>query len=622
MLPAPCLQPPAAPLWRRLWIAVFAACWWLALSAGAQAATAVVLDAATPSVIAWPAVSLLPEAPGSAALTLEQARAAHARGAFSAPVDRPYANLGPETRAMWLHIPLRLAADAPAHWIASLDYPSLDRVELWVLDAGGQVVHHDVLGDTLPAHERSLRARALATAVHLTPGQDAQMILRVNMTGAMILPLTFWQPDAFHAEESTQMLHQGLLIGVALCLFIYAFLYWVSTREPMYLYYAATVAANSAFFLAFHGVGALHLWGAHAWITANIAPAATLITVAGSAKFIDHVLGETAGRAGTRNALQVLSLVCLLCFGLFLTGSIDYRMAQTLATITGCLPMVLGLPVSITRARGGDRAARYLVLGWMFYAVCIFMTAGLLRGWLDASDGFMHALQYGATLEIMTWLLVLALRTQKTREAAELARQERDVMHSLAHTDVLTGLRNRRGLMHTLGERLGGLDREVPLALFMLDLDGFKPVNDRLGHDAGDTLLKQVALRLSAAVRAGDVVARLGGDEFVVLAPGLRQADDALAVGGKLQAAFQEHFALGEQTFKVGATIGCALAPVHGTDADTLLREADAAMYRGKEAGKSRLVMAALPERSPAPQAREAAPPSAAAQEAGWSPAI
>ncbi len=128
------------------------------------------------------------------------------------------------------------------------------------------------------------------------------------------------------------------------------------------------------------------------------------------------------------------------------------------------------------------------------------------------------------------------------------------------------------------------------LALYMLDLDGFKPVNDRFGHDVGDELLRVVAQRLRASVRAGDAVARLGGDEFVVMAHGLTNEAQALELGRKLVDAFRAPFALDERTCSVTATIGYALAPADVNDAGALLKSADAAMYTGKQEGKDQLV--------------------------------
>ena len=159
-------------------------------------------------------------------------------------------------------------------------------------------------------------------------------------------------------------------------------------------------------------------------------------------------------------------------------------------------------------------------------------------------------------------------------------------MHSLAHTDPLTGLPNRRGLYAELANSLQRCDPHHLVAVYLLDLDGFKPVNDQYGHDVGDELLVAVAQRLRGHLRESDVVARLGGDEFVVMTHLLNQPEQAHDLGMKLLDAFRSPLALGNRQVWVGLTIGYALAPHDGSDAMGLLRLADAAMYSGKQAGK------------------------------------
>lgn len=163
-------------------------------------------------------------------------------------------------------------------------------------------------------------------------------------------------------------------------------------------------------------------------------------------------------------------------------------------------------------------------------------------------------------------------------------------LESLANRDALTGLHNRmffdlrlaEDLQKVLAEEGGGL------ALLFIDLDGFKAVNDDLGHDVGDAVLCEVAGRLRAKVRKSDVVCRLGGDEFVVILPNppSRAVVEELA-SGLIEALAKPYDALGGQPKALSASIGIALAPQDGTDPQALVHAADAAMYLAKRAGKN-----------------------------------
>ena len=134
---------------------------------------------------------------------------------------------------------------------------------------------------------------------------------------------------------------------------------------------------------------------------------------------------------------------------------------------------------------------------------------------------------------------------------------------------------------------------DKPMAVLFVDLDGFKTVNDNYGHDAGDAVLKQVANRMTATVRKSDTVARIGGDELLVIVTGIHGALDAELVAGKLIERINQPCDYRGQQLRVGASIGIAVYPQHGSDVETLLKSADAAMYAVKRAGKNRYQLAA-----------------------------
>ena len=173
-------------------------------------------------------------------------------------------------------------------------------------------------------------------------------------------------------------------------------------------------------------------------------------------------------------------------------------------------------------------------------------------------------------------------------------------MAHLAHYDALTDLPNRV-LLHDRAEVAITQARRNRhcLAVMYLDLDGFKAVNDSLGHDVGDLLLVQFAQRLKAAVRASDTVCRQGGDEFVVLVPGLDGAQPACQVARKILAACDTPFELAGRFVQIGLSGGIALYPDHGDTFDALSRHADSAMYAAKRGGRMRFMLYRGPQAEP-----------------------
>ncbi|MFV0666019.1 EAL domain-containing protein [Denitromonas sp.] len=180
------------------------------------------------------------------------------------------------------------------------------------------------------------------------------------------------------------------------------------------------------------------------------------------------------------------------------------------------------------------------------------------------------------------------LRVRGTLQDVTHARESEAHIQYLAHYDALTRLPNRSLWMRDTRHALSSAERHGDqLAVLFLDLDQFKTVNDSLGHPVGDRLLTAVAARLQTCLRKEDLLARLGGDEFVVLVPRLVQPEDAAAVARQITMALVAPFAIDGHELVVSASIGIALYPQDGADVDTLLKQADLAMYGAKEAGRN-----------------------------------
>jgi diguanylate cyclase (GGDEF)-like protein/PAS domain S-box-containing protein len=187
-------------------------------------------------------------------------------------------------------------------------------------------------------------------------------------------------------------------------------------------------------------------------------------------------------------------------------------------------------------------------------------------------------------------LLVASLRERERAEQNQhlVAELERRASH-----DVLTGLPNRALLYERLHHTLAAAHRDQrPFALLYVDLDRFKEVNDSFGHQAGDRLLRQIAVRLRQTLRDSDTLARIGGDEFAVLLPSFERADDVQVTAGRLLVMLARPFAVQGEQRQIAGSIGVAIYPQHGLDAATLIKRADEAMYRAKYLGGNRMLAA------------------------------
>ncbi|ALO45415.1 putative bifunctional diguanylate cyclase/phosphodiesterase [Pseudohongiella spirulinae] len=200
-----------------------------------------------------------------------------------------------------------------------------------------------------------------------------------------------------------------------------------------------------------------------------------------------------------------------------------------------------------------------------------------------------------ATSVMLYWLSIHALKRQRSiqEKAWQTEHQLIAERQQLAYFDTLTGLPNRLQLIEALQHAVHSPDHtDHPLALLYIDLDDFKSVNDSLGHNAGDELLRAVSSRLTSVRRPGDLLARLGGDEFAIMARKINNAHDVHIICHQILQALAAPFTIhnGRQIF-VEACIGASLYPADARSEEALMRNADTAMYRAKHSGRNRYVM-------------------------------
>lgn len=200
-----------------------------------------------------------------------------------------------------------------------------------------------------------------------------------------------------------------------------------------------------------------------------------------------------------------------------------------------------------------------------------FYQDGKVSGW---KENYVYKLANGE---------IVAIYNDVTKE-----KQIEEKLKELAHFDSLTGLPNRTLFNDRLQQSLIVAKRDKEYLAFMfLDLDKFKPVNDTYGHNVGDQLLREVAIRLQECVRESDTVSRIGGDEFIILLPSIDATQDAMLVAQKILQALNQSFELAGHSISISGSIGIAVYPEHGSDEKILSRNADIAMYYAKSSGRN-----------------------------------
>lgn len=268
----------------------------------------------------------------------------------------------------------------------------------------------------------------------------------------------------------------------------------------------------------------------------------------------------------TTTAIQAMVMGGVLTLGTFIPAFLAF-------SIPALLPLILVFALS------GGLANIALAL---YSAIFLALMIGI-------------ALRYNTALR-HSWQITFEKEDliQSLTEANEKISLQNSKLDHLAHHDMLTGLPNRQMLADRMRQALARCQRnQKQIALLFLDLDGFKPVNDELGHEAGDTALREVAERLKGAMRREDTLARVGGDEFVILLSDLNEQAHEITelVANKCLSVFQTPFLINGQPRNIGTSIGIAIGK-GDCSAEKLLIAADNAMYRAKEAGRKQFFWA------------------------------
>lgn len=534
-------------------------------------------------------------------------------------------NFGYSSSAWWLALPLQLATNAASQWLLEIGYPSLDHVEVYVpQQAGG--FSRLTAGDLQRFSERPYPHRNLVFPLTLAPGATQTVYLRVTSAGNLTIPLQLWRPAALVHHDQTGYALLSLYYGMLLALGLYNLLLYLTIRDPAFLAYVAFTAAMAVGQASMNGFGNQFIWPEWpAW--GNIAlPSGMAATGFFGALFTRLFLR-------TRHRFPVLDRTILGCAALFAFAAVSplfmpYQWSAILVSLLGITFSAVAVAGGIHCLNHGHPGARYFLLAWTLLLIGVAVLAMRNLNWLPTSAFTLHAMQIGSALELLLLSFALADRInvmQREKDQAHakalqaehqmvealrdseqklekrvaertliletlnnrLREKEKELEHLVRH-DPLTGLANRLLLNDRIEHAVARARRSgTCVALLMIDLDGFKQINDTKGHAVGDELLVAIAGRLRECIRETDTAARLGGDEFIVLLEDTCHPEGTHPIIEKLIAAVRRPVPLDAGSVEITASIGMACAPQHALDAEQLLERADAAMYAAKAAGRN-----------------------------------
>lgn len=536
------------------------------------------------------------------------------------------ASVGQSRNPWWIKLTLQRKSDAPSQWW--LEVGSVTQLDLrlylpgpnaqWQERQSGERVNHRAGRDHDFRH----------MLFKLPPLDQAPLTiyLRSYDPAGNSFPLRAWQLDHLTQASAEENLALGVVYGIIAALLLYNLFIFFSLRDSAYFWYVLTTAGALLMILSMSGHGFQYLWPDNPvpfWLDRI-----TLPSIWGfCACRFTQCLMQT--RSHVRWAHHLLSFACV-CYviAVALEGLGQRHTAAWIIALLSLTSIPAALGSALIRWRQGYFPALLYLCGYGLILGSISLALLRATGIVQPAtwNAYVFPLSVAAESILFSFALAYRIQTLKQEKAealeqadrektarlaqmqgsadelqnavklrtAELAQanqqlseRERELQHAANH-DPLTELPNRRYLVERCELALAQARRSnEATALLLIDLDHFKPINDKYGHDAGDLMLQSIAQRLREHVRAGDAVARLGGDEFAVLICGGDAEQHARDIASRLLEELAKPVTYGAERLTVTISIGVALYPHHASNFTTLYKAADQMLYKVKSRGRS-----------------------------------
>ncbi len=536
------------------------------------------------------------------------------------------ASVGQSRNPWWIKIDLQRRSDAPRQWLLEVGAVTLLDLQVFLPDAQGNWQMRQAGERVSFAAGRDHPYRRAVFQLPELNEQPLTFYLRTYDPAGNSFPLRLWQRDSLDQLATQENLGLGLIYGVILALLLYNLFILFSLRDSAYFWYVLTTAFALVFIMSMTGHGFQYLWPDAAvpfWLDRITLPSLWGLC---ASRFTQTLLQT---RRHVRWAHHLLSMACLVYVAAIALEAFGQRgLAAWIIALLSLTSIPAALGSALVRWRQGFFPALLYLCGYGLVlgsiSVLLLRATGLLQP--STLNAYVFPLAVAAESILFSFALAYRIQMLKQERAAaleqadrektarlaqmqasadeltravtlrtaelaaanqRLSQREQELQHAAFH-DPLTELPNRRYLVQRTEAALANAERHGEgVALMLIDLDHFKPINDRFGHDAGDLMLQVIAKRLREHVRAGDAVARLGGDEFAVLICGADAEPQAREIAQRLLAELAQPVLYGAEPLTVTISIGVALYPQHAKQFSGLYKAADEVLYKVKARGRS-----------------------------------
>jgi diguanylate cyclase (GGDEF)-like protein len=524
-------------------------------------------------------------------------------------------NFGFTDSSYWFQLDVSNRGSRIQDWLLESQYPLLDHIDVHLVYPDNRLVSYRG-GDKLPFGQRAVKHRNVFFNIPLALGESVRVYIKVRTESSMQLPLVLRSPDSLLAKDHEEQYFLGLFYGVLLAMLLYNLLIFASIRDKAYFYSVWYIGGWILFQMSLNGLAFEYIWPSEPAWGNKATPFFIGVSLVGMAQFTRSLLqtSETLPKFDRVLKFMVLWGTLIMLCALFAS----YTIAIKLGTVGALALAVAVVSAGSYALRFGIRQARYFMLAWTALLLGIMLYVLKTFGVLPATMLTDYSMQIGSAFEVVLLSFALADRMRMLKDENERIQHEatetleRRVLErtleldeallglseannklvELNHVDGLTGISNRgcfNKQFSTEWQRAARI--RSPLGLLMLDIDHFKRFNDTHGHLAGDACLKLVASVIDNTIRRpADKCYRYGGEEFVVLLPYTNQAGSLFIAERICKAVAGLEFVFEGKLIPVTISVGvCSLVPHHDLKCESLISNADQALYQAKHQGRNQV---------------------------------
>lgn len=521
-------------------------------------------------------------------------------------------NRGFNNSTWWFDINLT-NKDQATDWLFIIEYPILDYAHFNVYQ-NNKLQSRYSMGDRIPFSSRPLDNRYLIIPLTIKPSESQRILIQVQTSGTLNMPVALWKPEAFTSYDSVRLIANGIYFGALLIIAAYNLLLYLALGDRPYIYYVGYVLCIALFVGGLDGWNFKYLWpwttGLNDYMNLIIISSASIFGLLFTRRFLEL---STFSKLLDRSLLVLMVVTSIL-----ILSTLIFTYAELISFLAPLVVVccVFAFISGVVAMHNKKPAAKYYTAAWVAFFIGAIALALSSIGVLPVNVFTKHAVQAGSLMEVLLLSFALAERINNERamrikaqqdalelqvqsnEQLEERVQERTIaleralqkLEELSNTDQLTGIKNRRFMDSFLEQEFSrALRNGKCISIMLMDVDHFKSVNDTHGHLVGDECLKEIAKRISDQVgRSADLVARYGGEEFCVILPDT-DYDGTKSVAERIRMSVEVD-PISTSVGPLSLTIsvgGCISVPSDSDKLFALLEEADKALYQSKKQGRN-----------------------------------